>query len=240
MTISDETLMAYADGELEPAAREAVESAMRKDPQLERRVAQHRALRQRVQAAYSAELAGAIPERLMSAAKGITRGRDTAAARRRWPAMGALAASVILGVGVGFLLWGRTGSPFMQSADGGLVARGGLAKALSNQLAAEQTRGNDVQIGVSFLAKSGGYCRTFVLSGAASPSGLACRHGAEWQIQTLSQAADGAVGGSEYRTAGTAMPAAILNAVEARIAGEPMDQAAEKAARQRGWIALEH
>ncbi len=32
MTISDETLMAYADGELDAAARAAVESAMREDP----------------------------------------------------------------------------------------------------------------------------------------------------------------------------------------------------------------
>jgi len=52
MTISDEILMAYADGELDAAARAAVESAMREDPQIEKRVAAHRALRRRVQAAY--------------------------------------------------------------------------------------------------------------------------------------------------------------------------------------------
>ena len=45
MTISDEMLMAYADGELDATAREAVESAMREDPQIvERAVATIRAM----------------------------------------------------------------------------------------------------------------------------------------------------------------------------------------------------
>ena len=72
MTISDEILMAYADGELDAAAREAVESAMREDPQIEKRVAAHRALRRRVQAAYSGELSEGVPERLLRAARPAT------------------------------------------------------------------------------------------------------------------------------------------------------------------------
>ena len=59
---------AYADGELDPAARAAVESAMREDPQIEKRVAEHRLLRQRINAAYSAELSEGVPERLLTAA----------------------------------------------------------------------------------------------------------------------------------------------------------------------------
>src|SRR6202035_1123120 len=69
MTISDESLMAYADGELDSAARATVESAMREDPQIEMRVAAHRTLRRTVQAAYSAELSEAVPERLLRAAR---------------------------------------------------------------------------------------------------------------------------------------------------------------------------
>src|SRR4030081_1455656 len=72
MTISDEPLMAYADGELDAAARAAVESAMREDPQIEKRVAAHRTLRRKVQAAYSTELSEGIPERLLTAARGAT------------------------------------------------------------------------------------------------------------------------------------------------------------------------
>jgi anti-sigma factor RsiW len=254
MTISDETLMAYADGELEAAEKAAVESAMREDPQIEKRLAQHRALRQRVHTAYSAELSEPVPERLLTAARGAagTQGRKVvsleqarAAMKRnasrarpprpQWRTAGTIAASVIAGVSVGFFMWGRTESPLVRSAGGALVARGQLERALTEQLAAEQTRTSAVQIGLSFLAKSGDYCRTFALSGAVSPSGLACRHGEEWQVQALTQGPERAAGDSEYRTAGSAMSAPILKVVEGQIAGEPLDQAAEKAARQRDW-----
>ena len=255
MTISDETLMAYADGELDPAAREAVDSAMREDPEIEKRVARHRALRQRVHAAYSAELLEGVPERLLTAARGgaaSTKGstvvnlQDVRAAigrkaslarppRPQWRTAGTIAASVIVGAGLGFFMWGQTESPLMRSADGALVARGKLANALSNQLGAEQSRSSAVQIGLSFLAKSGDYCRAFSLSGAVSPSGLACRRGGEWRVQVLTQAPDGPAGDAEYRTAGSAMSGTIVENVERQIAGEPLDQAGEKAARQRGW-----
>ena len=254
MTISDETLMAYADGELDPAARAAVESAMREDPQIEKRVAEHRLLRQRVHAAYSAELSEDVPERLLTAARGgmsapggkvvnlkdaresMKRNASRARpARPQWRTTGAIAASVIAGVGLGYFMWGRSEAPLMRSAGGALVAGGQLSKALSTQLAAEQSPASAVHIGVSFLAKSGDYCRTFALSGAVSPSGLACRHGGEWQIQALTQEPGNAAGESEYRTARSAVSATILKSVEGQIAGEPFDQAREKAARQHGW-----
>ncbi len=258
MTISDETLMAYADGELDAAERAAVESAMREDPQIEMRISQHRALRERVHSAYSAELSEAVPERLLTATRGAAAAPGTQVAslnearaamqrasrarprRPQWRTAGAIAASVIVGVSLGFIIWGRTESPLMRSAGGALVARGQLARALSEQLAAEQTRASAVQIGLSFLGKSGEYCRTFALTGTVSPSGLACRHGEEWRIQALSQGPDRAAGDSDYRPAGSAMSASILKLVEAQVAGEPLDQAGERAARQRDWQSAGH
>jgi hypothetical protein len=253
MTISDETLMAYADGELDAAAREAVESAMREDPRIEERVARHRALRLQVQAAYSAELLEDVPESLLSAARGaastpgarVVNLRAAAAAldreagrarlpRRRWRTAGAMAASVIAGVGLGFFIWGRTALPLVRSADGAFIARGWLATALSDQLTAEQSRNSAVQIGLSFLAKSGDYCRTFALPGKAPPSGLACRHGGQWQIRALTEGPEGS-DASEYRTAGSTTPAAILELVEGQISGAPLDREGERVARQRGW-----
>ncbi len=256
MTISDETLMAYADGELDAAARAAVESAMQNDPQIAKRVAQHRALRFKVQAAYSAELSEAVPERLLMAARGnasrqggnvvnlqearaaMERSAPRAGPRRpSWQSAGALAASLVVGVAVGFFMWGRSQSPLVLGPGGALVARGPLAQALSNQLASEQSPSSAVRVEVSFLAKSGEYCRTFLLSGEASPSGLACRHGDEWQVQTLA-GGPAAAGDSEYRTAGSGLPASILKSVEGQIAGEPLDQAGEETARARGWKSI--
>jgi hypothetical protein len=260
VTISDEILMAYADGELDAAAREAVESAMREDPQIAASVARHRALRLQVQAAYAAELSEEVPPRLLTAAKGArekgaldTEGRVVSlqdavraspgsgvARRRRWRTMGSLAAGVVAGVAAGFLIWGRAGSPFVRDAGGELLARGQLAQALTSQLVAEQSSRSGVLIGLSFLARSGDYCRTFALSAAVPQSGLACRHGEGWQVQALIRGSGATGGSSEYRTAGSSMPAAILSLVQGQIAGEPLDPAGERAARQRGWSPEEH
>jgi hypothetical protein len=250
MTISDETLMAFADGELDGAARAAVELAMREDPQIEERIAAHRAMRQRVSAAYSAELLEDIPDRLLTAARGGTPAARSRAVpersasrarplRTRWRVPASMAASLIVGLGVGYFVLSPVNSPLMRSASGAMIARGPLAAALSNQLAAEQSPASPVQIGLSFLAKSGDYCRTFVLSGTTSPAGLACRRGLEWQVVTLTEERAAAVGESGYRTAGSAVPATILKSVEDQISGEPLDQAAERAARRQAWKAAD-
>ena len=42
---------------------------MRENPEIERRVARHRALRERIKLAYSAELSEPVPERLQTAAR---------------------------------------------------------------------------------------------------------------------------------------------------------------------------
>jgi hypothetical protein len=246
MTISDETLMAFADGELDDTARVAVEAAMRQDPRIAKRIAEHRAMRDRVHAAYSAELSEEIPDRLLKAARGAIPtaqstpvfGRAAPRARphrRQWRIPASMAASLIVGLGVGYFLQSPVQSPLLRNAGGAMIARGPLAAALSKQLAAEQSPASPVRIGLSFLAKSGDYCRTFVLSGAISPAGLACRRGSEWQVVTLTEQRGAAAGESGYRTAGSAIPAAILGAVEEQVAGEPLDQAGERAARGRDW-----
>jgi hypothetical protein len=64
-------------------------------------------------------------------------------------------------------------------------------------------------------------------------AGLACRAGGQWRIPVLAEAAPEAAGG--YRQAGSALPAAVLDAIDERIAGKPLDAAGEEAARARGW-----
>lgn len=256
MTISEETLMAFADGELDDQARAEVELAMRTDPEIEKRIARHRALSRRVQAAYAAELSEEIPQRLLAAANvgpptqgakvanlqdareaALRRAEPAQRDRPRWRPLVSIAASVIVGLGLGYLMWGQAQPSLMRTAGGTLVAHGKLAAALSSQLAAHQPANSSVQIGLSFLAKSGDYCRTFSLAGAISPSGLACRHDDEWQIQTLAQTTGAAAGTTEYRTAGSAMSPVILRSIEEEIAGDPLTEAGESAARRNGWKA---
>jgi hypothetical protein len=120
-----------------------------------------------------------------------------------------------------------------------LVASAALARALSERLAGALEPAGIV-ISSSFVAKSGEYCRTFTLVRAQAAAGLACRRGAEWQIQAWAEASGGAASevSPTYRTASSAMPPEVLRAVEDRIAGEPLDPAGEAAALRQGWMTL--
>jgi hypothetical protein len=254
MTIAEETLMAYVDGELDPTARAEVEAAMRDDPQLEQRVARHRDLREKIQRAYAAELTEAVPERLLAAARkpvrpiesNVVELKETRAAivpesargrfrRPQWRPIASMAASLLIGVGVGFFAWRHSDSIMMQNAGDALVASGPLARGLSAQLAGDRPAGSAVEIRLSFVAKSGDYCRTFTISADVSSAGLACRHAKRWEIRLLTQpgAVDG--GGPEYRTASSALAPAIITAVEEQISGEPLDRDAEMEARKKEW-----
>lgn len=253
MTFSDDTLMAYADGELDPAARAAVEQAMQADPAIAAAVARHRALRADVAAAFADILDEPVPARLqpstakpqpvpqpepapaaapvasLAAAREARQAQEAQKARRRWswPEWGSLAAMLVVGVLVGKLAPG--GAPPAIAASGGqMVAQGELAAALDRQVGGG---GNGaVRVGVSFAARDGQYCRGFVMGASA---GLACRDGGQWRIPVLAESEQDSAGG--YRQAGSALPAAVLDAIDARIAGKPLDAAGETAARARGW-----
>jgi hypothetical protein len=256
MSIADETLMAYADGELDASACAAVETAMRSDPEIARRVAQYREQREKLRAAYEPELAEPVPDRLLAALRDGRPGqgrvidleRARAAAeksarpqsirsrsiRSRWRY--SLAASLTIGIGLAIFAWQRP--DLVQERGGALVANGELENGLSDSLSGDPSAG-DVRIGVSFLAKSGEYCRTFTLRESA---GLACRRGERWLIHDLAQLTEtgrqsgtGASQSAGYRTASSVLPPAILSAVQGQIAGDPLDRAGEQRARGAGW-----
>ena len=267
MTISEETLMAFADGELDEAARAAVQDAMREDPEIEKRVARHRALRNRLQAAFADELTDPIPQRLLTVVRDSAGGKsdnvvdlrqaraasaraaegrasshrsgtDYSSGANSWRPLGSIAAGLLLGLGIGYGVWRQAGAPIVRGAAGALVANGELAGALSNQLTAEQSQGSAVRIGVSYVAKSGDYCRSFTFAGApvtatAAASGIACKDHQQWRIQALTQGAP--AGGGDYRTAATGVSPLILRVIEEQIQGEPLDAAGESLARGRGW-----
>lgn len=243
MSFPDETLMAYADGELHTLQRAAIERAMRADPALAARVAQFQAQRTDVFAAFAPIVEETVPARLAAAVRpqpvaelDAARAARVAAASapRRWSWLewGGMAASLAVGVlAGGVLLGGGAGTQLAvaSGADGALVAQGALADALSQQLAGSG-QGGKVAIGVSFVAKDGVFCRSFAMGASA---GVACRNGGRWTLPVLAAADPSASG--DYRQAGSAMPAVVLDAIDARIAGTPLDAQAEQAARQRGW-----
>ena len=253
MTIPDDILMAFADGELDETTRQMVEAAERDDPDVRRRLDVHRRLRVRLETAFAATLDEPVPERLLAAVRDPAaaapvirladrRAAKTAAAARkisisRWPAFGSLAASILVGLGLGYAAWHGPEEVLKTSSDGSVVASGTLAKALSTQLAAERAPDGVATIGLSFLAKSGAYCRTFSLSSGHGGAGLACRDGERWRIHLLAPAANDGSAGSGYRTAGSNDSPQLRSLIESEIQGEPLTQDGEKAARRAGWRA---
>src|SRR5262245_51692522 len=89
MSIPDETLMAYADGELEAGQRAEVEAALAADPMLAERVEQHRALRRKLNAAYDPILMDTVPHALIAAARTSPATAPSAAAAGAAPDRGA-------------------------------------------------------------------------------------------------------------------------------------------------------
>jgi hypothetical protein len=243
MTISEDTLLAYVDGELDAAAREEVEAAIAADPQLAQRVQQEQGLRDMLRAAYDPALAEPMPARLLAAARGAPpaakvvdlaaerASRKAAATPTRawvggWPQWGAMAACLVVGVFVGRSALIAPAGDAVATRGGPMVARGELASA--------QSADAPVQIGLSFVSRGDEYCRTFLLR-QGSAAGLACRHGDDWQLRVWAQdsAASAAAGG--LRMAASATPPAVLRAVDEQIQGSALDAEAERAALQRGW-----
>jgi hypothetical protein len=245
----DETLMAFADGELEEPTRSEIAAAVARDPELARRVARHRAMRDQVAGAYASVLGKPVPERLLQAAQRDAGTQGEPAARRgtvvpfpartsRAPAMrwrlrewGAMAASLAVGAVISWKLMVPADSVPITARNGGLVATGALASALDTQLASTKRGDEPVLIGLSFRAQDGRYCRSFELSAAAT-AGLACRDGSDWQIPMT---AASPAGGGGVRQAASAPPA-VMQLIQERISGDALDAAGEVAARQAGWV----
>jgi hypothetical protein len=240
---SDETLMAYVDGELDVAARKQVEGALAADPEVARRLAAHQGLRARLSATFDRVLDEPVPAQLIfqvrTGATEPARGQlvqfpGKRPVRRAWLQWTSLAASFLLGA----LAWqfaARLYAPGPLSEEHGeFVASGALAGALSGQLSGQQNPSAAVQVGVSFRSRQGDYCRTFRLRGSLASGGMACHVNDAWKVWVLAHD-DAPETAGQYRQAASALPPAVLRAVEDMIAGEPLDAAAEAQARAAGW-----
>lgn len=247
MNWTDIDLMAYVDGQLDAEARRALDAAMAVDATLRERVAALAAQRRRVVAAYAGTLDEPVPDRLLAllSANGAEPAPpsnvvELAAERSRraqpkaqpsWLHWGGIAASVVFGVllGMQFDPLGR-GSSLLIERGGQIVAGDRLQQALASQLASEPPAGTGVSVQLSFVDKSGQYCRSF---SADRIAGLACREGAQWTVQTTARADPAS--DAAMRQAAASLPRAVLDAVDARIAGDTLNAAQEREARDRGW-----
>lgn len=227
MRIDDELLMALADGELDEVTRARVERAVAEDPALKARLDVQQRLRARLAAHYAPAVGEDVPERLRAMLEtNVVSFAPARRARPMWQTFAALAATLVLGLALGRTL---TAPGPIGIERGTMVARGALADALETELASAQAPDAATRIGVTFNGADGRLCRTF--DGAAA-SGLACRNEAGWQLMMTAAGSGGRQ--NEFRQAGSGNPL-VLQAAQEIMAGEPLDAAAERRARDSGW-----
>ncbi len=240
MEISDQTLIAYLDGELPMAERTALEVALAADAGLAARLQAHKALADQVRAAFAGVADEPVPDRLIRAVDAEPAETSNVVAfptrrpapARLWGGGGAIAASLALGVLVGYAVLPRTGAGSAVAIGPDMGARGALGQALDRQLASTRSGDPaDVKIGISFRSKAGPICRTFRTNVLA---GLACRNGDGWRVRMAVPAAQ-ATGDGGYATAASSIPAEIMTLAGSTIDGRPFDAEAEARAKAGGW-----
>ncbi|PVM93427.1 anti-sigma factor [Caulobacter radicis] len=255
MTVSDEEVFAYVDGELPPEAMAKITAAMTKDPALAARIQAQRDLRRLLSGAHAGVLREPVPpdlkatvtagskpaeviafpqpkpkEKLKDKAK-VQKPATPVAGRpafRKPPAWAAMAACLVAGLAIG-----RLALPSPPTADGRAaeppMAVGPLARALEDGAAAQ---GQDpVRIGVTFKSQAGRWCRTFQ---GQDQAGVACRADGAWRVLASAPATAPAAGG-EYRQAASETPTAVMAVVDGMISGAPLDAAGEAQALKSNW-----
>ena len=241
--VEEEKFFAWLDGELPADEAARVEAEVAADPKLSRLAVEHRAMAAGLRSAFGTVEAQPVPERLhrlveQDGGEKVVSLADARASRAvsrapsLWVQMGALAATLAVGIvtgnmlSIGFLP-GGSADP-IQAEAGRLVASADLENALYAQLASAPAESGP-RVGLTFRDKTGAICRTFQDQAA---SGLACREGGDWRIRSVFQGAEGQ--STDYRMAGGPNPQ-LLEEVDAVIDGEPFDAAEEKAAAEKGW-----
>lgn len=235
MNLSEEKLIAYADGETSGEESRAIEAALKMRPDLQVFVEQQQALRQHFETRFAAA-DDAIPERLLKVLA-----QTPVSSRWRWqqrlkswtsrrfllwsamPTTAALACGLIVGAVL-------TPEGNFRVDHGVMLTQGKLSAALDTQLASAQQATDPVHVGISFKNKSGDYCRTF---SDASLAGVACHNANGWAVAALASSASES---GAYHMAG-AMPDPVRTTVEKMIVGEPLDAAEEMQARAQNWRA---
>ena len=230
--ITEEMLMAYADGELVEEARSRVEAALVENGRVQGALADEWRLRRSLLALYDPVLNEQVPERLKRllqapASPSPSTLRQASPIRRSsWQNLVAIAATLVLGIFVGHNLGADSRSPAGATPR---VANGKLAQALDVQLASTQAADAPIQVGISFSGPDGNPCRSFR---SADMVGLACRDEGQWALRLLAPFERSRA--SQYQQAGSAT-ALVMNSAQELMVGQPMDAAEERRARDSGW-----
>ena len=249
--LSDETLMAYSDGELDAEAMADVEAAMTADPSVAERVAMFDVSRQVLKDGLGAP--EPVSPELLASVRAIAAGHEAKAesekteseskvvalpARTRvprpapiWQLPMAASIALLIGLAAGpFMPWTGT-APDVEIALTGLDTPG-LTAALATVESGDRLildDGSALAAIASFQDGAGTFCREFELDGTSGETlvSVACHQGDTWSLRfavAAGQTSDGFAPASSLEALD-----GYLTAIEA---GEPLSTEAEQAALQ--------
>ena len=235
-TITEEMVMAYADGALSRPLADRVEAALGQDPAMAAQVERHRRTRALAAAAVAPVLDEPVPARLIAAAQ-ANDGQKRFGASRFLVQGGAAGMALAASFAAGFVLAPKPPVADIVAQADGIRAAGALAQALSGQASGEAADG--VRIALTAPNQDGGYCRAFHSGrGGQSLEGVACvegdSKGGDWRIVALHQA-EAAGDSAGYRTAAGALSPALMIALDQRRSGDPLGAEEERAAIAAGF-----
>ncbi|PAQ01427.1 MAG: anti-sigma factor [Mesorhizobium sp.] len=238
-TFSDEILMRFADGELDPETVARIEQAMEIDDRLVTRVAMFIETRAQAQAALKPLLDEPVPEKLVAAVEQMVeakRASEKAASvlpfgggrmagppsRSQWLLPIAASLAAVVGALAGYWAAGTN-----ERAQGGLWVAGVIRPALGQALETVES-GKEIKLaGISdrfraiatFRNNSQDLCREFEVDSQdrSTVMSVACRSGDEWRV-SFAVVAPGDAGGYAPASSAEALDA-YLSAIEA---GAPM------------------
>lgn len=248
--VTPELLMAYADGQLDPADARRVDAAMVADPALAAEVEAYRLTADHLTGAFDAPMDEAVPAHLEALVMGgAPEGENVTslhAARvgksRGLPFWGqGIAACVVFGFGAVF------GSVVFDSptrSTGGVLVAGQLdatspiARALETRASAEivDIPGGRFDVVATIPVAGGATCREFETSGdAGAVVGIACRRDGGWTVELLLDAEPGASPQEGFQLA-SGVDADVIDTVLTGLGAEiGVDANTETCLIENGW-----
>lgn len=259
MTLDDDTLIAYLDGQLPETDYAPLEQALKNDAALRTRLQALAESSELARRAFDPVLLEPVPPQLIAAiwrapdprAKAETPGRSRppgllawlglTSGPRAWPA---LASVVVLGLGmvIGWQLLTPASGSHWTLREGAPVSDEALALALEVSPSGRvlRTAGGAVEIVASFEQVGGGHCREFNRNspdGSLDELGIACRNAqGDWQIELLvAEDRPSQSGQKGYQTASNQQHEQADAFLRDRVQGLPLSEAQEQSLIERGW-----
>lgn len=260
--ISNETLMALADDELNPIERARVAAIVAARPDLQARLAAFTATGRVLAPQFRKPLDEPLPRHLVDLVLAANAPSKAIVGQSgilnklklglrvelpRWPSALAYSAVLLLGVAAGWYL--RHASKDLVPStldDGRIMVSGGLARSLEEtpsgaavSLGSKENPRSDSILRIRLTFKTAnGYCRHYELTrlGGGFSEGIACRHSdGRWELKTHASINRGPVSGDKVKPAAGNSAELLTAAVDRTIEGDAFTLEEEAALIARKW-----